>query len=162
MYRTGIGYDLHKLVEDRKYVLGGVEVDFPLGFLGYSDGDVLVHAAIDAILGACSQRDIGYHFPETAPEFKGISSLILLARTNEIMAANGYEICNVDSVIIAETPKLSPYIPQMIQNIAEVLEIEPDMVSIKAKTNEGVGFIGAGKAVSSFCSVMLKKLNDNK
>jgi 2-C-methyl-D-erythritol 2,4-cyclodiphosphate synthase len=159
MYRTGLGYDLHKLVEGRTYVLGGVEIDFPLGFLGYSDGDVLAHAIIDAILGACAKRDIGYHFPESAPEFKGISSIILLEKTRNIMLQTGFEICNLDSVIIAETPKLSPYIPKIVSNISEVLKIDSDRINIKAKTNEGVGYIGEGKAVSSFCTVLLKKVN---
>jgi 2-C-methyl-D-erythritol 2,4-cyclodiphosphate synthase len=160
MYRTGLGYDLHKLVEGREYVLGGVKVDFPFGFLGYSDGDVLVHAIIDAILGACSKRDIGYHFPESAPEYKGISSIELLKETREVMKSSGYEIVNLDSVIIAETPKLSPYIPKIVQNIASTLGVEAEVVSVKAKTNEGVGYIGEGKAASSFCTVLLKKSKD--
>jgi len=162
MYRTGLGYDLHKLVEGRKYVLGGVEIDFPLGFLGHSDGDVLLHAMIDAILGACAKRDIGYHFPDTSPDYKGISSLAMLKDTVAIMKDAGYQVVNIDSVIIAETPKLSPYVPKMIQNVSQVLEVEPDCISIKPKTNENVGEIGAGKAVSSFCTVLLKKTDSNK
>ncbi len=156
-YRTGLGYDLHKLVDGRRYVLGGIEIDCAVGFLGYSDGDVLAHAIIDALLGACSKRDIGYHFPESAPEYKDISSMVLLRKTREIMLESGYDICNIDCVIIAEIPKLSPYIPKMITNIAEELNIDPERIGVKAKTNEGVGVIGAGKAVSAFCSVMLKK-----
>ena len=158
MYRTGLGYDLHKLVDGRKYVLGGEEIDFPMGFLGHSDGDVLVHAIIDALLGGCSKRDIGYHFPDSAPEYKDISSMILLEKTKGIMVESGYEICNLDCVIIAESPRLSSYIPKMINNLNEVLGLSSDSVSVKAKTNEGVGEIGEGKAVAVFCSVMLKKV----
>lgn len=162
MYRTGLGYDIHRLGEGRQYILGGVAVDYPLGFIGYSDGDVLIHAIVDAMLGACSLRDIGYNFPESSPEFKDISSMILLKRTKELMEKSGYGIVNIDSVVIAETPKLSPYIPKMIMNISDALGIGPENMSIKAKTNEGTGDIGAGKAVSVFCTVLLKKTNEIK
>ncbi len=160
MYRTGLGYDLHRLVDGKKYVLGGIEIDCPVGFLGFSDGDVLVHAVIDALLGTCGKRDIGYHFPDTSPEYKDISSLTLLQKTMDILDGC-FEICNIDCVIIAETPKLSPYIPKMILSVAEVLKVEPERISIKAKTNEGVDEIGAGKAVSAFCSAMVKMTGDN-
>ena len=160
MYRTGIGYDLHRLAEGRTYILGGVEIDFPQGFLGYSDGDVLMHAVIDALFGACSKRDIGYHFPESAPEYKDIYSILLLKETNDIITKEGFGICNIDCVIIAEVPKLSPYIPKMVKNISGILGIETDCINIKAKTNEGVGEIGAGKAVSAYCSVLIKKLKN--
>lgn len=161
MYRTGIGYDIHRLVEGRKYVLGGVEIDFPTGFLAYSDGDVLIHAVIDALFGACSKRDIGYHFPESVPEYKNISSMIMLKEANDIIKKEGFGICNIDCVVIAEVPKLSPYIPKMVKNISGVLNIETDCINIKAKTNEGVGDIGAGKAVSAFCSVLVKRPKNN-
>ncbi|RKY04164.1 2-C-methyl-D-erythritol 2,4-cyclodiphosphate synthase, partial [Candidatus Poribacteria bacterium] len=136
MFRVGVGYDIHKLVEGRRLVIGGVEIPYEKGLLGHSDADVLLHAISDALLGAASLGDIGTHFPDTDPRFKDIPSSHILERVYE-MIADRFEIRNVDSVVIAERPKLAPYIDRMRANIAELLRIDPGRVSVKAKTNEG-------------------------
>lgn len=155
MYRIGNGYDVHRLVEGRELWLCGVRVDSPLGLLGHSDADVALHALCDAILGAASRRDIGYHFPDTDPQWKGADSRRLLRRCVDIAAEAGYAIVNVDVTIIAQCPKISPYIERMIQSVAEALGVTPDRVSIKATTTEGLGFAGRGEGIAATASALL-------
>ena len=147
--RCGIGWDAHRLVEHRKLILGGVEIPCACGLLGHSDADVLIHAIIDALLGAAALGDIGGHFSDKSIEYKDISSLILLQKTAQIVAEAGFKLHNIDSVIIAEAPKLAAYIPQMRQNIAEALAIEVAAVSVKATTSEGMGFYGRGEGMAA-------------
>lgn len=155
--KIGIGYDIHRLREGRKLILGGTEIPYIKGLEGYSDADVLLHAISDAILGAAGLYDIGRHFPNTDPKYKGISSLSLLAEVYKKISENGYSIINVDSVLIAEEPKISPFVDKMRENIASVLNIDKNSVSIKATTNEGVGAIGQGEAMASYSVVLLEK-----
>lgn len=152
--RIGIGYDIHKLVENRKLILGGVEIPFRLGLLGHSDADVLLHAICDAILGAAAMGDIGRHFPDTDQRYSGISSLTLLKRVKKLVEEK-YSISNIDAVVIAEQPKLAPFIPEMRDNIASALKVEKDQISIKATTHEGLGDIGRGKAMAAKAVVAL-------
>lgn len=147
--RVGIGYDVHKLTEDRKLILGGVQIPYSLGLEGHSDADVLVHAIMDALLGAAALGDIGRHFPDTDPAYKGISSMKLLTHVGELMRQQRYVIENIDATIIAQKPKLSPYIEQMELNIAQVLEIEKNQINIKATTEEGLGFTGRQEGISA-------------
>ncbi|MDY2594233.1 MAG: 2-C-methyl-D-erythritol 2,4-cyclodiphosphate synthase [Oliverpabstia sp.] len=147
--RVGMGYDVHKLTEGRDLVLGGVTIPWELGLLGHSDADVVVHAIMDAILGAAALRDIGRHFPDTDPQYKGISSILLLKKVGELLKEKGYRIVNLDATIIAQKPKLLPYIDTMIKNVAEALEIGEDQVNIKATTEEGLGFTGTLQGISS-------------
>ena len=147
--RVGMGYDVHKLTEGRDLVLGGVTIPWELGLLGHSDADVVVHAIMDAILGAAALRDIGRHFPDTDPQYKGISSILLLKKVGELLKEKGYRIVNLDATIIAQKTKLLPYIDTMIKNVAEALEIEEDQVNIKATTEEGLGFTGTLQGISS-------------
>ena len=156
MTRFGIGYDVHKLAPGRKLILGGVEIEHELGLEAHSDGDVLIHAIIDALLGAATLGDIGQHFPMTA-EFKNISSVELLKRTCELVAAKGYTIGNVDSIIVAQRPKLAPHIFAMRQRLAAVLNVDIDAVSVKAKTEEGLGFTGTEQGISAYAVVGLEK-----
>ena len=156
MIRFGIGYDVHKLAPNRKLILGGVEIDHTLGLEAHSDGDVLIHAIIDALLGAATLGDIGQHFPMT-PEFKNISSVELLRRTCELIAAKGYSIGNVDSIIVAQKPKLAPHILQMRERLAKILNVELDAVSVKAKTEEGLGFTGTEQGISTYAVASLEK-----
>ena len=151
--RIGTGYDVHRFAKDRKLILGGVEIPFEMGLLGHSDADVLTHAVMDALLGAAALGDIGEHFPDTDPAYKGISSMILLKKTAEILKEAGYGIENIDATIICQRPKLKPYRPQMAANIAEVLGLPASAVSVKATTEEGLGFTGAmeGIAVQAVC-----------
>ena len=149
MIRVGMGYDVHKLMEGRDLVLGGVTIPWELGLLGHSDADVVVHAIMDAILGAAALRDIGRHFPDTDPQYKGISSILLLKKVGELLKEKGYRIVNLDATIIAQKPKLLPYIDTMIKNVAEALEIGEDQVNIKATTEEGLGFTGTLQGISS-------------
>jgi 2-C-methyl-D-erythritol 2,4-cyclodiphosphate synthase len=151
--RVGIGYDVHRLVQDRALILGGVEVPYHLGLLGHSDADVLLHAIKDALLGAVGAGDIGKHFPDSDASYKGISSLVLLAKVKEILADRGYKLNNLDSVIVAQSPKLSPYIPAMVSNIARVLEVGEDQVNVKATTTEGLGFTGTGDGIAAYATV---------
>ena len=157
MTRFGIGYDVHKLVPNRKLILGGVEIEHTLGLEAHSDGDVLIHAIIDALLGAATLGDIGQHFPMT-PEFKNISSVELLKKTCELVAAKNYSIVNVDSIIVAQKPKLAPYILKMRERLAEVLNVDIDAVSVKAKTEEGLGFTGTEQGISA-CAVASLEIN---
>lgn len=147
--RVGIGYDVHKLIENRKLILGGVEIPHTMGLLGHSDADVLVHAIMDALLGAASLGDIGQHFPDTDPAYEGISSMKLLADVGELLGKRGYVIENIDAVIVAQRPKLRPYIAQMEQNIAQVLAIAEDQINVKATTEERLGFTGREEGISA-------------
>ncbi len=147
--RVGMGYDVHKLVEGRELILGGVTVPHTLGLLGHSDADVLVHAIMDALLGAAALGDIGKHFPDTDPAYKGISSMKLLEHVKNLMEQAGYVIENIDATVIAQKPKLRPYIEQMEINIADTLQIAQDQVNIKATTEEGLGFTGAEEGISA-------------
>ena len=149
MIRFGIGYDVHKLVPNRKLILGGVEIEHSLGLEAHSDGDVLIHAIIDALLGAATLGDIGQHFPMTA-EFKDVSSVDLLKKTCALLAAKGYTVGNIDSIIVAQRPKLAPHILSMRERLAEVLNVELDAVSVKAKTEEGLGFTGTEQGISAY------------
>lgn len=146
--RVGIGYDVHQLVPDRKLILGGVEIPWEKGLLGHSDADVLIHAVMDAVLGAAGLGDIGRHFPDTDPEFEGADSLVLLKRVQHLVAERGYQTNNVDAVIIAQQPKLAPYMGVMQKNIASALEIAADCVNIKATTTETLGFEGRGEGIA--------------
>lgn len=147
--KIGMGYDIHRLAENRKLFLGGVEVPHPRGLMGHSDGDVLIHAIIDAILGACSLGDIGTHFPDTDPELKGISSLVLLARTREMLGQSG-RVEHIDSTVVAQSPRIAPHIGAMRGRISGALGIRPESVSIKAKTAEGIGAVGKEQAIEAY------------
>ena len=158
-YRVGHGYDVHKLVESRKLVLGGVEVPFELGLLGHSDADVLLHAISDALLGAAALGDIGKHFPDTSGEFKDIDSRILLRRVVELLNNEGYEISNIDATVIMQRPKLAPYLPQMMKNIANDCRLELDEVNVKATTEEKLGFTGEKLGIAAHSVCLLEKNN---
>ncbi len=147
--RIGMGYDVHKLVEGRELIIGGVKIPHTLGLLGHSDADVLLHAVMDALLGAAGLGDIGKHFPDTDPQYKGISSMKLLSHVSEMIEQKGYVVENIDATIIAQKPKMRPHIPQMEQNIADALHISADQVNVKATTEEGLGFTGAEEGISS-------------
>ncbi len=157
MFRIGFGYDVHQLAENRKLILGGIEIPYHKGTLGHSDGDALIHAICDALFGALALRDIGYHFPDTADEFEDIDSKILLSKTIGIIRQKGWEIGNIDTTICLEQPKLKDYIPLMQTTLAEVLAIEPNQVSVKATTTEKMGFVGTGKGVAVYAVVLLSK-----
>ncbi|NPV26967.1 MAG: 2-C-methyl-D-erythritol 2,4-cyclodiphosphate synthase [Firmicutes bacterium] len=148
--RVGFGYDVHRLVAGRDLVLGGVKIPFELGLAGHSDADVLLHAIKDALLGAVAEGDIGRHFPEHDPQYKDISSLKLLCRVGEILSSKGYRVNNIDSTIVAQQPRLAPYIEQMCANIARTLEIDRSAVNVKATTTEGLGFTGTGEGIAAF------------
>lgn len=156
-FRIGNGYDVHKLVGGRKLILGGVEITYEKGLLGHSDADVLVHSIMDALLGACGESDIGRHFPDDDMHYKGISSLILLGKVKDILMGKGYSIVNVDSTIIADKPKLSPYIDKMKANIADILQLDKDCVGIKATTSEGLGFTGRGEGIAAYAIASICK-----
>lgn len=155
MVRTGLGYDVHRLVEDRDLILCGVKIPYEKGLLGHSDADVALHALSDALLGAAAMRDIGYHFPDTAAEYKGADSRVLLRRVVELIGGKSYSINNVDVTIIAQRPKLLTFIPQMIENIASDLQIPLDCVSVKATTTEKLGFEGRGEGISAMAVATL-------
>lgn len=159
MLRIGNGYDVHKLVEGRKLILGGIEIPHHFGLLGHSDADVLVHAIMDGLLGALALGDIGKHFPDTDEKYKGISSMKLLEEVYKLIIDNGYKIVNIDSIIAAEKPKLKPYIDLMRQNIAKALGTEIENISIKATTEEKLGFTGREEGMKSYAVVLLKKTN---
>ncbi|MBM4314866.1 MAG: 2-C-methyl-D-erythritol 2,4-cyclodiphosphate synthase [Deltaproteobacteria bacterium] len=153
--RIGFGYDSHRLAAGRKLILGGVRIPFELGLLGHSDADVLTHAVCDAILGAVGAGDIGRHFPDTDASYRDISSLILLKRVVEIAAGRGYRVFNADTTVVLERPKLAPHLGEMAGKIAEILGIPAARVSVKAKTSEGMGLIGAGEGAAAFAVVLL-------
>jgi len=158
MFRIGIGYDVHRLEEGYKLIIGGEKIPFEKGLKGHSDADVLVHAICDAILGALALGDIGEHFPDTDEKFKGISSLILLKEVNEKAKSLGFQVVNVDSVVVAQRPKLSPYKEKMRKNIADALNIPVDSVSVKATTTEKLGFEGREEGISAKAVVLLRKV----
>lgn len=147
--RIGHGYDVHKLVSGRKCIIGGVDIPSDLGLLGHSDADVLLHAISDALLGAAALGDIGKHFPDTSAEFEGADSLVLLQKVVELLAEKGYKVCNIDSTVIAQAPKLAPFIDDMRKNIAFACNIDVDCVSVKATTEEHLGFTGALQGISA-------------
>ncbi|MCT4686423.1 2-C-methyl-D-erythritol 2,4-cyclodiphosphate synthase [Vallitalea sp.] len=154
--RIGMGYDVHRLVEDRRLILGGVEIPYEKGLLGHSDADVLVHAIMDALLGAMGKGDIGKHFPDTDNKLKSISSLKLMAQVKELLTSEGYSIINIDSTIIAQRPKMADYIQEMRVNIANILNIEIENINIKATTEEGLGFTGEGLGIASQAICLLE------
>ena len=156
--RVGMGYDVHRLTEDRDLILGGVKIDWEKGLLGHSDADVLIHAVMDALLGAAALGDIGKHFPDTDPAYKGISSILLLEHVTKLLREHHYEIGNIDATIIAQRPKMRPYIDTMRENIAKALKIESDQINVKATTEEGLGFTGSGEGISSQAICMLEKV----
>ena len=158
MFRIGNGYDVHKLVEGRKLILGGIEIPHNLGLLGHSDADVLVHAIMDGLLGALALGDIGKHFPDTDDKYKGISSINLLKEVACLIKNKGYEVVNIDSIVAAEQPKLKPYIDEMRKQVAEALGVEIEEISIKATTEERLGFTGREEGIKSYAVVLLKKI----
>lgn len=153
--RVGIGYDVHKLVEDRDLIIGGVKIDHDRGLLGHSDADVLTHALIDAIFGALGEGDLGRHFPDTDPRFKGADSLKLLAYAKELMDKRGYRLGNADCTIIAQAPKMAPHLSSMIDNFTRILDTDKANINVKATTEEGLGFTGAREGISSQAIVLL-------
>lgn len=156
--RIGSGYDVHKLVEDRKLILGGVTIPYEKGLLGHSDADVLLHAIMDALLGAAALGDIGTHFPDTDERYRGISSLKLLEHVHSLLDEHNYLIGNIDATLIAQRPKLAPFIPQMRQQIADSLQIRLDQISVKATTEEGLGFTGSGEGISASAVCLLEEV----
>lgn len=155
-YKTGTGYDVHRLVPGRKLILGGKEIPFDLGLEGHSDADVLVHAVCDAVLGALGCGDIGEHFPDTDPVYEGISSLALLEKCRALMEERGYKLNNLDCIVFAQAPRLSPYKKEMEGNMAGVLKADQGLVNVKATTTEGLGFIGKGEGIAAQCTLLLK------
>lgn len=155
--RVGIGYDIHRLVKRRKLFLGGVPIAYPQGLLGHSDGDVLLHAVCDALLGAAALGDIGEHFPDSQPELKGISSLKLLKRTASLLDQRKFSILNIDTVLLGEKPKITPYKKRMQAKIAQVLGLSARQVNIKATTSEGLGAVGRGRAIAAYAIALLRK-----
>ncbi|HHZ92539.1 TPA: 2-C-methyl-D-erythritol 2,4-cyclodiphosphate synthase [Candidatus Poribacteria bacterium] len=155
--RVGIGYDVHRLVANRKLIMGGVNIPFEMGLLGHSDADVLTHAICDAILGAATLGDIGQHFPDSDPVYKSIDSLILLKKVMELILSD-FDIENIDSTIICQRPKLAPYIPEMRNRLARILQVLPNQVNIKATTSEGLGFVGVEKGIAAqaICALRIK------
>ena len=147
--RIGMGYDVHRLVEDRDLIIGGEKIEYEYGLLGHSDADVLLHAIMDALLGAAALGDIGRHFPDTDERYRGISSVRLLAYVDQLLEENGYLVGNIDATIIAQKPKMASYIPKMRENIANTLGLELNQVNIKATTEEGLGFTGSGEGISA-------------
>lgn len=158
--RVGLGYDVHKLVEDRDLILGGVKIPHERGLLGHSDADVLVHAIMDALLGAAALGDIGKHFPDTDERYRGISSMELLKEVGRLLEEHLYVIENIDATIIAQKPKMAPHIPKMRENIAKVLGIDLDQINVKATTEEGLGFTGIGEGISSQAVCAIEKLTN--
>lgn len=158
MFRIGNGYDVHRLVEGRKLILGGVEIPHTKGVLGHSDGDVLIHAIMDGILGALALGDIGKHFPDTDMKYEGIDSMLLLKKVVELMESEGYQLANLDSIIVLEKPKVKPNIEAMRERIAAALKTELGNISVKATTEEKLGFTGDESGVKSYCTVLLKKI----
>lgn len=156
--RVGYGYDVHRLVEGRDLWLGGVHIEHTLGLLGHSDADVLIHAICDALLGAANLRDIGYHFPDTAPEYKGADSKVLLSRTVDLLAQHGYRVGNVDCTVCAERPKINPHIDAMKAVLAPLLRVELDAVSLKATTSERMGFVGREEGMAAHAVALIERV----
>lgn len=157
-FRIGFGVDIHQLVEGRPLFIGGIEIDSPVGALGHSDSDVLLHAIIDAILGAAALRDVGYHFPDTDEQYKGIDSKILLSKAYDIVKDNGYRLGNLDATVMLEAPKLNPHIPKMQETIAEIFQVDSDRISVKATTGEKMGYVGEGIGIQAYCSALIYKI----
>jgi 2-C-methyl-D-erythritol 2,4-cyclodiphosphate synthase len=155
--RIGIGYDIHRLVRDRKLILGGIEIPYELGLQGHSDADVLAHAICDALIGACGKGDIGRHFPNNDLAYKGISSMLLLRKTVELLEIDQFEIMNLDSTIIAESPRLGGFVKEMRKRIAEALKIDAALINIKACTNEGLGALGSGEGIACYTVALIRK-----
>lgn len=153
--RIGHGYDVHKLVENRKLILGGVDIPYEKGLLGHSDADVLLHAISDSLLGAAALGDIGKLFPDNDPQYEGADSLVLLQRVYEAVKEKGYEVGNIDATVLAQRPKLRPYIDTMRENIAKALDVDADRISVKATTEEGLGFTGKGEGIAAHCICLL-------
>ena len=153
--RIGVGYDIHRLVEGRRLLLAGVEIPFEKGLLGHSDSDVLTHAVCDALLGAAAAGDIGTHFPDSDPRFAGAASLELLARVVELIKERGFKVANLDAVVLAERPRLAPYLQSMRERLAAVLQVEVGLVSVKAKTNEGLDAVGRGEAMAAHAVALI-------
>ena len=156
--RIGMGYDVHRLSAGRKLIMGGVDIPYEKGLLGHSDADVLVHAIMDALLGAAALGDIGSHFPDTDPAYEGISSIRLLEHVGKLLSDHGYKIGNIDATIIAQKPKMRPHIDQMRETIANALKIRPDQVGVKATTEEGLGFTGSGEGISAHAVCLLEQI----
>lgn len=154
-FRIGFGVDIHQLVEGRPLIVGGVEIDATFGALGHSDADVLLHAICDALLGALALGDIGQHFPDTDPQYKGVDSKLLLQHTFDLIKQNGFEIGNIDSTVLLEKPKLRPYVDLMRSTIASILDTSLDKISVKATRGEGLGFVGEGKGIKAYATVLL-------
>lgn len=157
MLRVGLGYDVHKLCDGRKLIMGGVEIPYEKGLLGHSDADVLIHAIMDALLGAGKMGDIGKIFPDTDPQYKGISSIKLLKCVKRKMDEQGLSVVNIDSIIVAQRPKMRPYIDEMEKNIADALECHVDLINVKATTEEGLGFTGRGEGIAAKAVCLLEK-----
>lgn len=157
MIRIGMGFDVHRLVEGRDLFLGGIKIPHPLGLLGHSDADVLIHAICDALLGAANLRDIGYHFPDTGKEYYNIDSKILLRRTTDLLKAKGYKIGNIDATICAERPKINPHVTQMKEVLAPLMDITTEDISIKATTTEKLGFTGREEGISAYAVALIEK-----
>ncbi len=158
--RIGQGFDVHRLTEGRPLILGGVVIPYELGLLGHSDADVLLHAIMDALLGAIAARDIGYHFPDSCADFRGADSMELLAKVVALVREQGYRVVNLDTTILAQKPKVAAYIEAMRINIAKVIKVSPAVVSIKATTTEGLGFTGRGEGIAAMAVALLEKAND--
>ncbi len=158
--RIGMGYDVHRLVPDRALILGGVQIPCELGLLGHSDADVMLHAVMDALLGAAALGDIGRHFPDTDPAYKGISSIVLLQHVGKLIEEKGYMIGNIDATIIAQKPKMAPHIEKMRENMAEALKISKDRINVKATTEEGLGFTGEGLGIASQAICLLDEIGN--
>jgi 2-C-methyl-D-erythritol 2,4-cyclodiphosphate synthase len=160
MYRIGIGYDVHKLKDDLDFFLGGIQIPYNRGCVAHSDGDVLIHAICDALLGAANLRDIGYHFPDNDEKYKGIDSKLLLKETYRLVREKGFVIGNIDSVVSLQKPKIKPFIPEMQKTLASVLEIDDSQISIKATTTEGLGFEGREEGISAQAVALIRGLDD--
>jgi 2-C-methyl-D-erythritol 2,4-cyclodiphosphate synthase len=158
MYRVGIGFDAHRFSRGRKLIIGGVEILFELGLEGHSDADVLTHAICDAVLGAIGEGDIGAHFPDSDPRYKGISSLTLLEKVLELSNSKGFKVENIDSVVVCERPKLAAYVPQIKKKLASVTEVPEESLGIKATTTDGMGFTGRDEGIAAYAVVLMKKM----
>jgi 2-C-methyl-D-erythritol 2,4-cyclodiphosphate synthase len=158
MARIGTGYDVHRLVAGRKLMIGGVDIPFEKGLSGHSDADVLLHAICDALLGAAGLGDLGRHFPDTAPIYKDISSLMLLEEVRRLLVDAGFRVNNVDATIVAEKPKMAPYIPAMVTNISEAIKVDRSVINVKATTTEGLGFAGRGEGIAAYAVALIRKV----
>jgi len=157
MVRIGTGYDVHRLAAGRKLMIGGVDIPFEKGLLGHSDADVLLHAICDALLGAAGLGDIGRHFPDTAPQYRGISSLMLLEEVRRLLAGAGFRVNNIDATIVAEKPKMASLIPAMVTNIASAVKVDRSAINVKATTTEGLGFAGRGEGMAAYAVALIRK-----